>query len=74
MFLVVDNDDKESYVRTCGFSENYNDEEDKCESYGAWGVDVHECVCDEDDCNGSDVAKMSAMAFVASVALRQILL
>jgi len=44
-------EEDQHYVRGCGFSVDYNDEEDKCVSYTKWGADYDECVCEEDLCN-----------------------
>ncbi len=70
---LVDADDNESYVRGCGMSSQHNDEEDKCESSDMWGVDRHECVCDEDECNGGSILQASAVLAVSAV-LRQLVL
>ncbi len=53
--LSVDEGDQMLLTRGCGVSEDrYDDETDKCREAETWGVEVVECVCNEDECNGAD--------------------
>ncbi len=72
-FPAENEDDDEYWYRGCEESEFYNDEEDKCENFSAWGVDYSECVCDEDDCNSGSMFGAS-LVLVVSAALRQLVL
>ncbi len=67
----MDADDHEYYLRGCGKSSSHNDEEDKCESYSRWGMELHECVCDENNCNGGLAFRASALTILFPAILRQ---
>ncbi len=69
-FRSVDENDKETYKRGCADSSDlYNDETDKCYSYDKFGVEYHECTCDDDECNGagSSAAALAVVAVSAAV-------
>ncbi len=64
----MDADDNERYNRRCGFSVMHNDEEDKCESFEIWGEEHHECVCNDNDCNGADAGAGAGASRVVAFA------
>ena len=56
-------------VRGCGVSEDrYDGETDKCRSGETWGTEVTECVCEEDDCNGTTRSQAPVVVLVLVVA------
>jgi len=73
---VILSDGTEVWDRYCGDSDNFNEEEDKCEKdTGFWGAEVRQCVCNENECNGaSGLTSLSALsaALAAAVATARV--
>ncbi len=59
--------------RYCASSADYNEEDDKCESYKLFGSKTEVCVCSTEQCNGAAAMGISVVSLVSMTALKYVL-